>query len=107
MPQDQKLIIVVSFGYNSMILPRIQGESQNLHHKPQTAGIFTVRAGTLLWKWMLPIAGCLVISVPVSEFYIVSWNYLWLILMVPVGLAMIILGVSATPQMQVSWSRAW
>eukprot|EP00435_Cladocopium_sp_Y103_P049370 s2614_g14.t2 len=38
--------------------------------------------------------------VPIAEFYIVSWKYLWLLLMVPVGLAMIILGASVTPQVQ-------
>lgn len=63
-------------------------------------GIFTFQRGTWVWKWMLPVAGALMIMVPIAEFYIVSWKYLWLTLMVPVGLAMIILSASATPQLQ-------
>lgn len=63
-------------------------------------GIFTSRRGTWVWKWMLPVAGALSIMAPIAEFYIVSFKYLWLLLMVPVGLTMIILGASVTPQLQ-------
>jgi len=72
-------------------------------------GVLSLRAGIPMWKWMLPLSGALVVTVPVAEYYVVSWKYFWLLVMVPLGLTMIILGASMTPQLQAKFKidRKW